>query len=78
MNELPRGRLPRLAAAGRHCVRARLGNALRLAEVLRPDWPVMTYRCRACKALVVLRARDVYLAECASEARAVAEAMARR
>jgi len=32
-------------------------------EMLQPDEPVMTYRCRHCKQIVVLRARDLYLAD---------------
>lgn len=32
-----------------------------LAGVIEPDRPVLTYRCRVCKDIVVLRARDLYL-----------------
>jgi len=45
-----------------------VSNALRQLRaeaggLLRPDEPVMTYRCRHCKQIVVLRARDLYLAD---------------
>ncbi len=34
-----------------------------LAGVIEPDRPVLTYRCRVCKDIVVLRARDLFLAD---------------
>jgi len=32
-----------------------------LSGLLEPDAPVMTYRCRHCKQIVVLTASDIYL-----------------
>ncbi len=43
-----------------------------LNGVLGPDRPVMTYRCRVCKDLVILRARDLDLADAPSETRPAA------
>ncbi len=34
-----------------------------LMGVIAPDCPVLTYRCRVCKDIVVLRARDLYLTD---------------
>ncbi len=34
-----------------------------LTGVIAPDRPVLTYRCRVCKDIVVLRARDLYLTD---------------
>lgn len=34
-----------------------------LAGVLAPDRPVLTYRCRVCKDVVVLHARDLYFVD---------------
>ena len=35
----------------------------RLAGEIAPGRPVLTYRCRFCKEVVILRARDLFLAE---------------
>lgn len=32
-----------------------------LAGTIHPSTPVLTYRCRYCKSIVVLRARDLFL-----------------
>lgn len=48
-----------------------------LAGVLGPDRPIMTYRCRLCKDLVILRARDLYLVDPEPETRTVTAAEAR-
>lgn len=37
-----------------------LRNAV--ADVLPPDAPLMTYRCRVCKEVIVLRAADLHFA----------------
>lgn len=33
----------------------------RLAGALDPDQPVLTYRCRSCKQIIALKARDLFL-----------------